>query len=387
MRPEWTRAAGADYVHRANKAARHGGVGGAREFIAQNGLPGEGFAGGGIAGWIRTTFGSAVGAVKGLAGELKDFALGGLRKAAEAALSPIRSIIRSQLSGAGVRTTVGNVANKALDLIVAKITRADDTFGGGGGGPIGAGGFARALQFARSQAGKPYVWAAAGPNGYDCSGFMGAIQNVIEGKYPYARRWSTMAFQGQQHAQGFTLNKRSPFMIGVTNAGVGHTAGTLNGVNVESSGGVGVHLGTGARGWNNSLFPMHYGLAQGGIARPRDGNPPFDTLDPRGRKFDRGARSLFDLLYGTELATGGIVKGGRGGVMARIGEGSQDELVAPLPRNWRSGGDQKMDELIEAVRAASGEVHLSFTTYNPVAEPQSQTTNKALQRVAALGLV
>lgn len=32
-------------------------------------------------------------------------------------------------------------------------------------------------------------------------------------------------------------------------------------------------------------------------------------------------------------------------------------------------------------------VHLEFKTYNPVAEPQSRTTNKALDRVAAIGLV
>lgn len=38
------------------------------------------------------------------------------------------------------------------------------------------------------------------------------------------------------------------------------------------------------------------------------------------------------------LAAGGIVKGGRGGVFAQIGEGRRDELVQPLPRNGRLGG-------------------------------------------------
>jgi hypothetical protein len=36
-------------------------------------------------------------------------------------------------------------------------------------------------------------------------------------------------------------------MIGITNNGVGHTAGTLAGVNVESRGGRGVVVGSGAR--------------------------------------------------------------------------------------------------------------------------------------------
>jgi hypothetical protein len=56
-------------------------------------------------------------------------------------------------------------------------------------------------------------------------------------------------------------NLNSPFRIGVTNAGVGHTAGTLAGVNVESRGGRGVIVGSGARGWNDPLFPAHYGFA------------------------------------------------------------------------------------------------------------------------------
>jgi hypothetical protein len=49
-------------------------------------------------------------------------------------------------------------------------------------------------------------------------------------------------------------------MIGITNSGVGHTAGTLNGVNVESRGGDGVVVGKRARGYNASLFTSHWGL-------------------------------------------------------------------------------------------------------------------------------
>jgi peptidoglycan DL-endopeptidase CwlO len=41
---------------------------------------------------------------------------------------------------------------------------------GGAGAPSGAAG--RAVAFARSQLGKPYVWGAAGPSAYDCSGLV-----------------------------------------------------------------------------------------------------------------------------------------------------------------------------------------------------------------------
>jgi len=50
-------------------------------------------------------------------------------------------------------------------------------------------------------------------------------------------------------------------MIGITNAGVGHTAGTLGGMNVESRGGAGVVVGSQARGYNDSLFTDWYGFA------------------------------------------------------------------------------------------------------------------------------
>jgi hypothetical protein len=50
-------------------------------------------------------------------------------------------------------------------------------------------------------------------------------------------------------------------MIGITNDGVGHTAGTLAGMNVESRGGEGVVVGARARGYNSPLFHDQYGFA------------------------------------------------------------------------------------------------------------------------------
>jgi tape measure domain-containing protein len=334
LRPEAGRALGSGWVDGVNRSARTGGVGGVRRFLAEGG---EGFQSGGIVGWIKNTIGGAGAAISGLAGKLKAWAVGGLRSAASSLLAPLRNVIKSQLSGSGVRDTVGRVANKALDLILDKIGKSDAaataTAGGvGGGGPVGAGGYARALAWARTQRGKPYRWAAAGPGGYDCSGFMSAIINYIRGRNPYSRLFST-GMAGGRTLAGLTRGKVSPFRIGVVRGNPGHTAGTLNGVNVESSGGVGVRVGGGARGWNNRLFTMNYGLARGGIA----GDAPFDTLHPFGQRFDPAARALMEMLYGPRaLAGGGVIRGGRGGVLAHIGEGRHDELVAPLPHNWKS---------------------------------------------------
>jgi phage-related minor tail protein len=124
-------------------------------------------------------------------------------------------------------------------------------------GQIGA-----ALKWAKSQVGKPYSWGGVGPGGYDCSGFMSAITNVLRGKPPHSRVGSTADFPWAGFVQG--ADPRG-FTIGSTpsypGSSLGHMAGTLGGVNVESSGGVGVRVGKGARGFNDSGFTEVYHLA------------------------------------------------------------------------------------------------------------------------------
>jgi hypothetical protein len=131
---------------------------------------------------------------------------------------------------------------------------------------------------------------------------MSAITNVLRGKNPYSRVGSTASFPWS----GFdTHGPFSPtgFIIGSTRSyagGVGHMAGTLGGVNVESRGGVGVIVGSGARGYADSGFTTRARL--------------------------------------TGLKDGGIVRARVGGILARIGEGGQDEAVTPLPRGWKTQG-------------------------------------------------
>jgi hypothetical protein len=147
------------------------------------------------------------------------------------------------------------------------------------GGP----GIAGALNWARSQVGKPYVWGGVGPGGYDCSGFMSAIVNKIRGRNPYSRLGSTATFPWGGFSPGV-----GPFMIGSsrnTGFGIGHMAGTLGGVNVESRGGDGVVVGGSARGARSGMFggPYALRLAMGGVV----GDPPWDQLDPRGKYYGK----------------------------------------------------------------------------------------------------
>lgn len=157
---------------------------------------------------------------------------------------------------------------------------------------------AKAQKFALSQVGDPYVWGGVGPNGFDCSGFMSAITNVLLGRNPYSRVGATSSFPWSGFSGGYSAKG---FTIGSTNnyggSGIGHMAGTLAGMNVESRGGTGVVVGSGARGWNDPGFSTNAHLVG--------------------------------------LANGAIIRRRAGGIMARIGEGSHDEAVTPLPRGWR----------------------------------------------------
>jgi hypothetical protein len=154
--------------------------------------------------------------------------------------------------GGAVNAMPKKITDSAWTVAEKIIKQFGDNYAGGKGAEGG-------LAWARKQAGKPYVWGGVGPAGFDCSGFISALVNVIRGaKNPYARLFSTHSF-GAAGGPGFKRNLKSGFTVGVTDAGVGHMAGTLNGTNVESSGGAGVRVGGGARGTTNALFTRQYG--------------------------------------------------------------------------------------------------------------------------------
>lgn len=222
------------------------------------------FDSGGIVGKVTGAIGGAIGTVTDWA---KDIVVGGLKSAAQKALSAlVRPLIDQIPGGPGIGSLLKGMANKAVDGMLGWLGNEDKK-------AIGGASVQRALAWAKTQNGLPYQWAGNGNPSWDCSGFMSAIESVIRGERPH-RRWATGSFVGNSGPSGWIRNLNSPFMIGITNAGVGHTAGTIGGVNVESRGGDGVIVGKGARSYKDSLFTSRWGFApaakydSGGLLQP-----------------------------------------------------------------------------------------------------------------------
>lgn len=258
MVPEWTRAVGGPKAVAAmNAAARRGGSRG----VSGSGAGGvQHFADGGVWGWIK----SAGTAVKGAGSKAWDLARkgaswlkDGVKASAMAGMNSLVKPLIAKISGSAslYKSMITRIPTKILSSIFDFAGKADSKLAAAG--VMGGKGTRAALAWARRQAGKPYLWGGVGPRGFDCSGFMGAIQNVITGSRPFRRMWATMAFP--PGAAGWVRNLRAPFQVGITNSGVGHTAGTLNGTNVESRGGDGVVVGRSARGANSMMFSSRWG--------------------------------------------------------------------------------------------------------------------------------
>jgi phage-related protein len=135
------------------------------------------------------------------------------------------------------------------------------------------GAIAAAQAYARSQAGKPYQWAGVGNPSFDCSGFMSAIQCVLQGM-PVHRLYSTASFAGGRGAAGLVPG-HGAFTIGVRQGNPGHMAGNLAGMPVESNG-RGVTAGSGT---SVDSFPAQFFLPQVGGNFIPGGGGGF-TIDP-----------------------------------------------------------------------------------------------------------
>ncbi|WP_381801216.1 hypothetical protein [Streptomyces niveus] len=263
MRPEFTRAVGPGFIATMNKIASSRGSVGIKKALAPElgGNPThQKFADGGIFGWIGKGLAGAGSAawdkVKAGASWLKD----GLEASARAGVKHVVNPLLAKFPGmdTGFGKMLRKVPDKILDALFGYSKKADGKGAAGVGGPK----IQAALKWAKTQNGLPYQWGGNGNPSWDCSGLVSAIESKIRGQKPH-RRWATGAFSGKTAPPGWVLNGKSPYTIGITNAGVGHTAGTLGGTNVESRGGDGVVIGKKARGAKDGMFTHRYGFMPG----------------------------------------------------------------------------------------------------------------------------
>jgi tape measure domain-containing protein len=178
----------------------------------------------------------------GLVGFLSDV-WGALSDPAKAIKAPIERMIGRIPGGGEIKSVLAGMGHKLVDGFVHWAT----TFGGTG---AGSGNVLAAQNFVRAQAGKPYIWASAGPQGYDCSGIVSAVYNVFKGKNPYSHTFSTESLPGSWFRPG----RAGPLVAGWSHPGqapasasVGHMAGNIGGLPFESIGSRGVRIGFNAR--------------------------------------------------------------------------------------------------------------------------------------------
>ncbi|MFF8264069.1 phage tail tape measure protein [Streptomyces virginiae] len=338
-----------EHVWTAAEVRGAGGHSAVEALRAQAARGGSAFAKGGAVGIPRFAEGGVVDWLSGKARQIGGALMDGIEfmtspsKAWDTATKFIRDQVGSNLTGSQWAQALSQFPIKMLQALKDKVVAAaEGLIGGSASGSVAA-----AMGFARSQAGKPYQWGGAGDPSWDCSGFMSGIQKVIQGLSPGGRLWSTFSFQGDTAPAGWKRNLQSPFMIGITNDGVGHTAGTLAGMNVESRGGDGVVVGARARGYDNALFNARYGFVpalrkydQGGWLQPG----VTTAVNATGRPEAILTAPQWQAVSSLAAANGGLAAGDR--MTLVVGDREFDAYV-----------DERAD-----ARVVGGMRHLSQTT-------------------------
>jgi hypothetical protein len=149
-------------------------------------------------------------------------------------------------SHTGVANLMGGWTKRLLDKALAKLLA----------------GRPGILPFIRSMDVLPYIFGAAGPGAYDCSGAVGAVYGKHTGKGGgHGQRYFTTSTIGGQ--PGLRPGLGGIFQIGVT-PGRGHMAGRYAGLGFEAeSTRTGIKIGAAAS--RPESFARHFHMAKGGL--------------------------------------------------------------------------------------------------------------------------
>ena len=232
---------------------------------------------------------------------------------------------------------------------------------------VGEGAAKAAVEFARSESGKPYQYAGVGNPSWDCSGFMGGIWAILTGKNPKNRWFSTETFNGAPNGtlgmqKGLAPDFPNGFSLGFSHGGGGpnsHVAGTLLGTPVES-GGNGVRFGPGALGANASQFHDFWHLP-GVSGKPKTEVKPggFQPVNPEWttpgiQKFGQDAMAKFAPAGGED----------GGGTMGEVLTGNREFYIKEIVDEAKRRGLDKEAAIIALMTAMQESTLLMYANAN-----------------------
>jgi phage-related protein len=129
MRPEWTRAVGSDFVHKANRIARTQGSAGVAKFMG-------GFEDGGVIGFGKSVFRGLAKGAKVVFGKVGEAVLGGLKTFAKPLVDKVvRPLINKIPDGNALGKIMRAIPNKMIDSFLAFLDKKDSEAAAITGGP------------------------------------------------------------------------------------------------------------------------------------------------------------------------------------------------------------------------------------------------------------
>jgi TP901 family phage tail tape measure protein len=221
-----------------------------------------------------------------------------------------------------------------------------------------------AASFLHAQDGKPYIWASAGPSGYDCSGIASAVYELLHGRSPYHHVFSTGGLPGGWFPKP---GVGGPLTVAWSNPGeapasstTGHMMGMAGGLTFESTGGRGVHLGASTRRLTDFAHIAHY--AQGGpvgrhTAMKHGGTitEPVFGVGASGRTYSFGENYQPERV--TPMWQTGAGMGGGGGTQVT---NVTVNVSVPVGTSMREAGKQ-ISNALEQYSMGGGRTHLRGT--------------------------